>query len=256
MRSIFLYIIGIITIIVLHSCTQRMICPAYQSAFMHDKDYKARHFSYFGEDSLPKGFEVSKDKFLVMEPMSYRKKIRSLNTIEMKDLYPEIEDALEFAGDDFMLAERDVVDSVQIDSLALHPGLIGPFNVDQENYLWYFRKVLVYPDRRAEMAALEEIKKESPDSVKSKKGFFSFFKNLFKKKEKKELDENGQPIEPGDEEPITQDEEPITQKEQPEKEKKGLFSFGKKKKEKEKPPIIPPEEPEPAIGDGDEDFIP
>ena len=252
MRSIFFYIVGIIAIVFLHSCTQRTICPAYQSAFMHDQDFKARHFSSFGEDSLPKGFEVSKDKFLVMEPMSYRKKIRSLNTIEMKDLYPEIEDSLEFAGDDLMLAELDIVDSLQMDSLALHPGLIGPFNVDQENYLWYFRKVLVYPDRRAEMAAIEALKPEIPDSVKSKKGFFSFFKNLFKKKEKKELDEDGEPLE-------SEGEEPITEKEETEEEKKGLFSFGKKKKKKkkeEKPPIVPLEEPEPAIGDGEEDFSP
>ena len=35
------------------ACTQRMICPAYQSAFIYDKNELRKRFSYFQEDSTP-----------------------------------------------------------------------------------------------------------------------------------------------------------------------------------------------------------
>ena len=66
------------------ACTQRMICPAYQSAYIYDKDQLRKRFSYFQEDSTPKVYTASKTKYLIAEPESYRKKVRSLQTVAAK----------------------------------------------------------------------------------------------------------------------------------------------------------------------------
>ena len=47
------------------SCTQKMICPAYQSSFIYDKETLRKKFSYFKEDSTPKILTASKTKYLV-----------------------------------------------------------------------------------------------------------------------------------------------------------------------------------------------
>lgn len=182
----------------LGSCTQRLICPAYQSAFIYDKEAMKKKFSYLKEDSTPKIFTASssKNKYLVAVPESYRKKLRALQTVDMKPIYPEIPDSLKIESEgDLLLAERDVPDSVAgrpssgldpEDSAYAITKAKEKFNVEQDNYMWYFRNVLVLPDVRAAMESKD--KKEetaSPTSgKKDKKGPFGFLKNLFKKKEK------------------------------------------------------------------------
>ena len=64
------------------ACTQRMICPAYQSAFIYDKNELRKRFSYFQEDSTPKILMASKTKYLIAEPISYRKKLRAMQQFE------------------------------------------------------------------------------------------------------------------------------------------------------------------------------
>ncbi len=201
-------------LLVLVSCTQRMICPAYQSAFMYDKDALRKRFSYFNEDSTPKILTVSKNKYLIIPEQSYRKKIRSMQTIEMKPIYPKVPDSLlmkkddEFAGaeqeasDTLAAANKEPVDSAyaiskdkevrvliyDIDSLKYHIENVK-FNADQDNYMWYFRDVLVLPDVRAAIDEEKNTKvgksiKAKAIAKKEKKGFFGFFKDLFKKKPK------------------------------------------------------------------------
>lgn len=100
--------------LLLGSCTQRLICPAYQSAFIYDKEKLRKKFSYMQEDSTPKIFTASssKNKYLIAVPESYRKKLRALQTVEMKPIYPEIPDSLKIDEEgDLLLAERDVTDS-------------------------------------------------------------------------------------------------------------------------------------------------
>ena len=142
----------IFVIVLLGACSvERKVCPAYQSAFIFDTTALKKKFSYFLNDT-PKIYEVSKDKFLIIEPMTYQEKLASFRTIEMLPIYPVIPDSLQFMGDAEMKAEMDVIDSTgtvaAADSVILHPGLIGPFNVEQENYMYYFRKLLVLPDVR------------------------------------------------------------------------------------------------------------
>jgi len=114
-----------------------MICPAYQSAFIYDQDELRKRFSYFQEDSTPKIFTASKTKYLIAEPMSYRKKIRSMQTVAMKPVNPLVPDSLKVGNDsldeelaggeegedgvvpgaELDLAARSVIDSTYIEDV-------------------------------------------------------------------------------------------------------------------------------------------
>jgi len=183
-------------IFMLGACTQRLICPAYQSAFIFDKEALRKKFSYMKEDSTPKILTVSKTKYLIAVPESYRKKLRNLQTVEMKPIYPEIPDSLKIdEGEEFLMAERDVTDSAATESgKGVEPGdstyaitkTKEKYNLDQDIYMWYFRDILVLPDVRA---SLEEKKSEkagntSATKVTGKKKSGGWLKGLFKKKAK------------------------------------------------------------------------
>ncbi len=232
------------TITLLSACTQRMICPAFQSAYIYDKEELRKKFSYFQEDSTPKMLTASKTKYLIAVPESYRKKMRSLKTVEMKPVYPVIPDSLKLEeGADLIMAERDVIDSV-----AAHQGLDRSdsayaitkakekFNVDQDNYMWYFRNQLVLPDVRA---ALEEKSGKNlgtnagAGGTKEKKGFF---KNLFKKKNKRDSSAVDSPPLPSDSTATTGK---VKKKKTPKKKEKKVKN---KKKGKEEIPAKKEEE--------------
>ena len=78
------------------SCTQQMVCPAYQSSYIYDKDVLRKKFSYFNEDSTPKIYASApgKTKFLIAEPTSYKKKLRSLKTVPAKKVHTVLPDSL------------------------------------------------------------------------------------------------------------------------------------------------------------------
>ncbi|MBX2963622.1 MAG: hypothetical protein KF687_14010 [Cyclobacteriaceae bacterium] len=222
-----------------------MVCPAYQSAFIYDKAELQKKYSYFNEDGEPKVFaSASKNKYLVAEPTTYKKKNRSLQTVVMKPVNPVVPDSL--LMDDLALASdldraaRSVIDSIYIvdveprdsvevketryvisvdrevrvlkhaykdsihyDSISKRydryyvPGVpvkptyhvkeIG-FNVDQDNYMWYLRDVLVLPDVRLAKEQAET-KKAAKTGKKEKKGIKGFFGGLFKKKSKGTTDD-------------------------------------------------------------------
>jgi hypothetical protein len=102
-----------------------MICPAYQSAFIYDQDELRKKFSYFQEDSTPKIYTASKNKYLVAEPTSYRKKLRSLQTVAMKPVNVHVPDSLQpgfeeesiIPGAELDLAARSVIDSIYIEDV-------------------------------------------------------------------------------------------------------------------------------------------
>lgn len=228
--------------ILLGACTQRMVCPAYQSAFIYDKDQLRKKFSYFQEDSTPKLFTASKTKYLIAEPTPYRKKLRSLQTVAVKKIFVEVPDSISGIKSDSVSAEaldkaaRSVIDSTyivdvpqQADSAAAKEDSIYVitkdrevrilkyntpdslvydansnkfvpqkpkyyvtevgFNTEQDNYMWYLRHNLVLPDvRLAKLQANGKGEEKAGQKTKEKKGFFGFFKNLFKKKNKEDID--------------------------------------------------------------------
>jgi hypothetical protein len=327
--------------LLLSACTQRMICPAYQSAFIYDKNELRKRFSYFQEDSTPKILMASKTKYLIAEPMSYRKKLRAMQTVAMKPLNPVVPDSLTLGKDDLIaemegedgvvpgaeldLAARSVIDSTYIedvpqdttqtyvdsvyviskdkelrllkynfpDSLKFDeatgryvsetPEYVVQdvrFNVEQDNYMWYLRNSLVLPDVRLsqlQQNAQKEAEANGSKNVKKKAGFFAFFKNLFKKKEKEEIDttEHTQPKASADfdyveNDSIQQHQQDSIKAAQP-AEKKGLFKKKKKKedeatldeaapvetpkKKEKKPKVDPATEPEDDAEEEEEENV-
>lgn len=124
-----------------------MICPAYQSAFIYDKEELRKRFSYFEDDSTPKVLTASKNKYLVAETPSYKKKIRTMQTVPMKPVnvmlpdslmegYEEGEDGV-VPGAELDLAARSVVDSIYIedverDTLATEEDSVYMISKDKE----------------------------------------------------------------------------------------------------------------------------
>ncbi|NBW36900.1 MAG: hypothetical protein EBR30_18115 [Cytophagia bacterium] len=190
-----LVIVGLL--ILLSSCAyQPMTCPAYQSAYIHDKDALRKKFSYFVNDSAPKVYAASKSKFLIIEPTTYKKRERTIQTVEKKAVWVVVPDSLKEGyqkpEEAFSMAERNVNDStavIRIDTLAAPVeeykiskdaeirvlkydntkrqywvDTLG-YNNDQDNYMWYLRHVLVLPD--AKLAAMES-KSEKKDEPKAK----------------------------------------------------------------------------------------
>lgn len=314
------------------ACTQRMICPAYQSAFIYDKNELRKKFSYFEEDSTPKLLVASKTKYLIAEPMSYRKKLRSLQTVAMKPVNPVLPDSMTVdedmegiegedgvvPGAELDLAARSVIDStyivdVPIDSTQTYVDSIYVitkdkelrllkynfpdslqydessglyvretpaysvkdvrYNVEQDNYMWYLRNSLVLPDvRLSQIQQSAQDASENKRSKAKKKGFFGFFKNIFKKKEKEPVDSTDQQVQPTpiddfdyiENDSIRQHQQDSIKAAQP-PQKKGAFSIFKKKdkdgesddrrqkrRKKEEPEddiVLPPKEEEPIEED-------
>lgn len=113
--------------LLLSACTQRMICPAYQSAFIYDKNELRKKFSYFQEDSTPKILIASKTKYLIAEPISYRKKLRSLQTVAMKPVNPVLPDSMTVGQDE--MGEDGVIPGAELD-LAARSVIDSTFIVD------------------------------------------------------------------------------------------------------------------------------
>lgn len=108
--------------------------------------------------------------------------------VPMDVVLPEVDDSVKFGGDDIMFAERDVIDSVALDS-ARNAAQTIRYNNDQRFYNWYFRDKLAWADE----AANAQDKSSEPELVEPAEKSESrekknFFKNLFKKKEKSRPD--------------------------------------------------------------------
>jgi hypothetical protein len=115
-----IYVICGLLVLIIASCTERMICPAYQSAYIYDKNELRKKFSYFQEDSTPKIFTASKTKYLIAEPTPYRKKLRSLQSVPMKQVPVVVPDSISGVkqdssiNDDLNKAALSVMDTTMI----------------------------------------------------------------------------------------------------------------------------------------------
>lgn len=299
-------IIAVFGLITLFSCTERLVCPAYQSAYIYDKDQLRKKFSYFLDDSTPKVYTASKNKYLVAEPMSYRSRVRSLQTVKMTPVQVVVPDSIANPGadsvnmDDMMRATQSVIDSTYIVDIPRDTATAVPaedsvyvitkdkelrllkynssdsldydsiqqryvkqkpqyyitdvrYNLDQDHYMWYLRDVLVLPDvRLAKMQQSGEGGGESGKETKKKQGLKGFFKNLFKKKKKEEVD-SASLVQPPKEEfdyvdTLSQAEVPqpgqVTDEPKAPKKKGGLF---KKKEKKVKSPKKDAKKPEEEV---------
>ena len=118
------------------ACTQRQICPAFQSAYIYDKDALRKKFSYFQEDSTPKMLTASKNRYLVAEPTPYRKKVRDLQTVTMKPVFVAVPDSIAHEDSvsmaDLDRAARSVIDSTFIEDT---PAAQPPAPVEDSVYV-------------------------------------------------------------------------------------------------------------------------
>lgn len=281
-RALFL---SVILILVLSSCTQRLICPAYQSAFIYDKPTQKEKFVYYNESttqprevlasadsktitlpprdstwtnsvvmpgpSLPHVRRVKKDRYLLLPEKSYKKTLKSLRTVQMKPVYPKKEtDSLDIAAE-LDSAARSISDTLTVsgsskpaveeDSVYAITKTKEKYNVDQDNYMWYFRDLLVLPDVRAAMKEEGEVRASQKKTNKKAKG--GFFKNLFKKKDKNKNDSTAMSI----------DAEPLASDSTAAKPKKKLFGNLFKKKDKVKS-ADPEKKTDPAKKEEDDGF--
>src|SRR6267154_3898976 len=175
--------------------TQRMICPAYQSAFIFDKSAEKKAFVLYNEDknqpqeilasnsktlnlpardsswdnsavvqapSLPPERRVKKDRYLLLPQKTYRKALKALQTIPMKPVYPKKEDDSLNIKKELDSAARSITDTItaamvakpkekKVDIVYMITTEKEKFNVDQDNYMWYFRDILVLPDVKLAM---------------------------------------------------------------------------------------------------------
>jgi hypothetical protein len=249
----------------LFSCkTEQMICPAYQSAFIHDKAAQKETFVHYNSNknqgrevlasnsktlnlpandstwansvviqgpALPKEKRNKRTRYLLLPEKTYKKALRALQTVEMKPVYPkkepdsvDIKKALDSAArsitDTLTVSgtsaeeKKEVKDSTYVISLEKEK-----FNVEQDNYMWYFRNVLVLPDVRIAMEGAPAEGKTA-EKAKEKKGFMGFFKNMFKKKPK-------EPVKP--ETVVQNPSDSTTVVPETPKKKKGLLGMFKKK---------------------------
>ncbi len=256
--------------IVLAGCKADMICPAYQSYFLIDETAQRDQFGYFAQDSLPrkdvfhstldKNGLVAKTSLLAYVDQDWVRS-REIRTVTMEVIYPVVSDSLLFAGDAMMYAETDVVDSIALDSARMAAQTFR-YGADQKYYNWYFRDKLVWKDELEGKKSKEE---DSAEEKVEKAGFFSFFKNLFKKKDKTTDDteelESSTAQEEGDLEKEPEKKGLFKKKEKKPKEAKQKKVKQKKDKSKKNKKLLentapnpPPNPPANEEDDGEDDF--
>lgn len=216
---------SVVLLFVLGSCTQRLICPAYQSSFIFDKPTQKEKFVYFNESptqprdvlasnsktitlpprdsswaksdalrgpALPHVRRVKKDRYLLLPEKTYKQALKALRTVEMKPIYPKKTDSLDIKSEldsaarslsDTLTAQSSTKATTE-DSVYVITKTKEKYNMDQDIYMWYFRDVLVLPDVRAAMMEEGAVRATTKKATKKAKG--GFFKNLFKKKDKKD----------------------------------------------------------------------
>ena len=209
--------IALLLLCLISSCTEKMICPAYQSSFILDDDYRERFFSPFevvGGDTVPKGdFSAQRrrsNSFLskiwsrperpvlenpyLMARIFNKRPYWKLDIIEPELIHyvnkDTVDVSLQFPSDSTQ------VDSLQVKqtftSVLTLPDRLPPHNQDQIEYNKKFGDLFPKPPKPVDPADTAETLDEfmndtlALDSVQGKKGLFGIFKKKNKNKPKKE----------------------------------------------------------------------
>lgn len=203
MRTV-IFIILLVSLTAMYSCKVDQICASYQSYFLLSPTPQPSTFSAQLGDSIP-NHEVPELFALVSEdgyprrdlPNTEKDKnglvksewalVKNWNKriVPMEVVIPELSDSIVFRGDDIMLAERDVVDSLALDSARTAVNSVK-YNNDQKFYNWYFRDKLVWQDEQGQQDINVVTQPPAPteEEVKPEKEKRKLFKGLFKKKDK------------------------------------------------------------------------
>ena len=203
MRKV-IFIILLVSSTTMYSCKVDQICASYQSYFLISPTPQPSTFSAHVGDSIP-NHDVPELFALVSEDGYPRKDLPNTEKnknglvksewalvknwnkriVPMEVVIPELSDSVVFRGDDIMLAERDVVDSLALDSARTAANSVK-YNNDQKFYNWYFREKLVWQDGedQQDLNAATEPTALTEEEVKPEKEKKKLFKGLFKKKDK------------------------------------------------------------------------
>jgi hypothetical protein len=188
----------------MYSCKVDQICASYQSYFLLSPTPQPSTFSSQLSDSIP-NHDVPELFALVSEDGHPRKDLPNTEKnknglvksewamvknwnkriVPMEVVIPEVSDSIVFRGDDIMLAERDVVDSLALDSARSAVNSFK-YNNDQKFYNWYFRDKLVWQDDQGQqdINAATQSPVQTEEELKPEKEKRKLFKGLFKKKDK------------------------------------------------------------------------
>jgi hypothetical protein len=225
--------------------------------------------------ALPFERKVKKEKYLLLPKKSYKQALRALQTVPMKPVYPKTEeDTLDIkkALDSAARSITDTITSIAAvkpkekpaeDSAYVISKEKEKFNLDQDNYMWYFRDILVLPDVRVGINEAKEGKEGTSATTKKgeKKSFFGKLKGLFKRKPKQSADTTSfikakvDPFQEPDSTMVQSQPQPKPQSEAPTEEtktekKKGLGGLFKKKSKTQAAPVPPKQDAKKEEKDG------
>jgi len=195
------FMVILISLSAMYSCKVDKICAAYQSYYLISPTLQPSTFSAQANDSIPShyvpelfalvsenGFprkdlpNTKKDKNGLVKSEWALVKNWNMRIVPMEVVYPEIPDSLSFLGDNLMLAEVDIIDSLALDS-AMNTAQSYKYNNDQKFYNWYFRDKLVWEDETVveeNKTSEEDVPNQEEPAPKKK----NFMQGLFKKKDK------------------------------------------------------------------------
>ncbi len=214
--------IAILLVCLISSCTEKMICPAYQSVFILDDNYRERFFSPFhvvAGDTVPKGgytLQRERSKFFITKIWTKPEQPVLENPYLMARIFnkrpywkldiikPEI---IQFISRDTVDVSIGILgDSLEGDSIIVEepvqsvlnlPKRYPPYNQDQIEYNKKFGHLFPRPPQRPDPAdsldgkSLQEFASDTlaTDTVPQKKGIFGMFKKKNKPpKQKKKRD--------------------------------------------------------------------
>lgn len=199
-----LFVIFLSLTLLISSCKDNVICPAFQSTYILNDSIRYAKFSLFGPDSLPKYAVASRrNKFGINKQTSlFRKNYELKTSPKINVLGPPAKDSLfvleegEFIASDFVETDSLLVDSLATDSLsvpevvAVEPEPTGPkykyrynpgfpYNHEQEYYNKYYGELLVdnrppepEPDPLSELSAEEDTLATNKPRKRGLKGLF------------------------------------------------------------------------------------
>ena len=176
----------------LTSCKDKVICPAYQSVYIHDPQVQERLFYPFDKDTLPVDYSVNVDKtrYGIMKLEPFKKKVRSLQTVEMEYVYPAPDSA---SGEILAYHELDSLqrDSIEAGITARKYAEAFRYNRDMKVYMEKVGQYQMAPPDEDEPEELDEfadeLRDEPEEEPEQKKE--GFFKRLFKGKKKRKKEE-------------------------------------------------------------------
>ena len=202
------------------ACSEKLVCPAYQSSLILDNNYRDEMFSPFevaNGDTVPKGdfdsqrnrseFILAKvwirpERPVVENPYLLARTFNKRPYWKLDVIEPEV--VFYMNKETVRFNSEIVIDSVQtnlpVEYVLTVPIRNPPHNIDQENYNKRVGHLFPQPRRPLEIESIEQDLEAfmsdtiANDSIPEKKGVFNFFKKKNKtpkpKKEKNRKNNN------------------------------------------------------------------